>query len=105
MNSRTFSQPASRRLEERKTVHFPALILSKIGKCLAVVRDISSHGGCLLVNRSFPVGIEIRVTLSGGIERSCIIRRCLPIAGSQKFELGLELMEDRWPENLLPSDD
>jgi hypothetical protein len=99
------TDPVARRLHERKQVYLPARIDSQDTRRLGIMRDISRSGGRLFVNRSFQVGTDIRVVLSGGIERSCVVRRCVPIPGSQKFDIGFEVMEECWPENLLPSDD
>jgi hypothetical protein len=86
-------------------VNLPARIDSLGARCLAMMQDISRSGGRLLVNRSFQVGTDIRVALSGGIERQCIVRRCVPVAGLQKFEIGFEVIEAGWPESVLPADE
>lgn len=72
---------------------------------MALMQDISRSGGLLLVNRMFAVGTDIEVTLTNGIKRSGVVRRCLPIEGSRKFEVGFEVIEESWPESLLPPDD
>ena len=102
---RTQNQAEYRRLEERKRVNLPAQVDSKGVKCLAVMQDISKSGGCLFVNRMFAVGTAIEITLTNGIKRSGIVRRCLPIGGSRKFELGFELPEASWPESVVPPED
>ena len=83
----------------------PARIESSSATCLGVMRDISACGGRLVVNRPFEVGSDIRVILSGGVERSCVVRRCVPVPGAQKFAVGFEVIEVGWPDSLLPSDD
>ena len=72
---------------------------------MAVMLDISRSGARLLVNRMFAVGTDIEVTLTNGIQRRGVVRRCLPIDGSRKFEVGFEAIEATWPESLLPPDD
>jgi hypothetical protein len=99
------NQAGCRRLEERKRVNLSAQMDSQGVKCLAQMRDISRSGGRLLVNRMFAVGTHIEVTLTNGIKRSGVVRRCLPIDGSRKFEVGFEVIEECWPESLLPPDD
>jgi PilZ domain len=94
-----------RRLEERKPVDLPAQVDSQGVKCLAVIQDISRSGGRLLVNRMFAVGTDIEVTLANGIKRRGVVRRCLPIDGSRKFEIGFEVIEASWPESLVSPDD
>lgn len=69
------------------------------------MQDISRCGGCLLANRSLPVGTDILVALSGGVERRCVVRRCVPVAELQKFEIGFEVIEAGWPESVLPADE
>lgn len=102
---RTQDQAEYLRFEERKRVNFPAQVDSKGGKCLAVMQDISRSGGCLLASRMFGVGTEIEVTLPKGIKRSGVVRRCLPIEGSRKYEVGFEVIEASWPEGVMPPDD
>jgi PilZ domain len=102
---KTQNQAECRRLEERKPVSLPAQVASQGVKCLAQMQDISRSGCRLLVNRRFEVGTDIEVTLTNGIKRSGIVRRCLPIDGSRKFEVGLEVIDGSWPESLLPPDD
>jgi hypothetical protein len=51
------------------------------------------------------VGTAIEVTLTGGVKRSGVVRRCLPIDGSRKFEIGFEVIDASWPESLVPFDD
>ncbi len=99
------NQAECRRLEERKRVNLPAQVDSQGFKCLALMQDISRSGCRLLVNRMFAVGADIEVTLANGIKRSGVVRRCLPIDGSRKFEIGFEVIEGSWPESLLPPDD
>ena len=94
-----------RRLEERKRVNLPAQMDSQGVKCLALMHDISRSGGRLLVNRMFAVGTDVEVTLANGVKRSGVVRRCLPIDGSRKFEIGFEVIEASWPESVLPPDD
>jgi hypothetical protein len=105
MKNQTLDQTQWDRLEDRKQVSLPARIDSQGVKCLAVMQDISRCGGCLLVNRSFQVGTDIRVVLSGGVERRCIVRRCVPVPGLEKFEIGFEVIEAGWPESVLPADE
>jgi PilZ domain len=102
---KTQDQAGYRRLEERKRVDLPAQVSSQGVKCLALMQDISRSGGRLLVSRNFAVGADIEVTLANGIKRSGVVRRCLPIYGSRKFEIGFEVIEASWPESLLPPDD
>ena len=99
------NQADCRRLEERKRVNLPAQVVSQGVKCLALMQDISRSGARLLVNRMFAVGTDIEVTLANGIKRSGVVRRCLPIEGSRKFEIGFEVIDASWPESLLPTDD
>jgi hypothetical protein len=105
MNNQTLEQTQWSRLEDRKRVNLPARIDSQGARCLAVMQDISRCGGCLLVNRSFQVGTDILVALSGGVERRCIVRRCVPVPELQKFEIGFEVIEAGWPEDVLPADE
>jgi hypothetical protein len=102
---KTQNQAGCRRLEERKRVNLPAQMNSQGVKCLALMQDISRSGGRLLVNRMFAVGADIEVTLTNGTKRSGVVRRCLPIDGSRKFEIGFEVIEASWPESLLSPDD
>lgn len=102
---KTQNQAECRRLEERKRVNFSAQVSSHGVKCLAMTKDISRSGACLLVNRMFSVGTAIEVTLIDGVKRSGIVRRCIPVEGSRKFEVGFEVIEASWPESLVPSDD
>lgn len=102
---KTQDQTECRRLEERKGVNLPAQVDSQGTRSLALMQDISRSGARLHVNRLFAVGTDIKVTLANGIKRRAVVRRCLPIDGLRKFEVGLELIEAAWPESLLPSDD
>jgi len=103
---RMMEQPATvQRLHERKPVYLPARIDSQGTRCLGVMQDISKCGGRVFVNRSFQVGTDIRVTLGGDITRSCVVRRCLPLAEAHKFEIGFEVVDESWPESILPPDD
>jgi hypothetical protein len=103
---RTQNQAECRRLEERKRVNLPAQMESQGVKCLAVMQDISRSGGRLVGNRMVAVGTDIEVTLASGIKRIGVVRRCLPIEGSRKFEVGFEVTDACWPENLLlPGDE
>jgi hypothetical protein len=102
---KTYNDAESRRLEERKRVNFPARIDSQGVKCLATVQDISRSGACLLVNRIFPAGAYIEVTLTNGIKRSGVVRRCLANGVSQKYDVGFEVTEASWPESLLVEED
>jgi hypothetical protein len=101
---KTQDQVECRRLEERKQVNLSAQVDSQGVRCLAVMKDISRSGARLLVNRMFAAGTDIEVTLTNGIKRSGVVRRCLPVDGSRKFEVGFEIIEASWPEDLIPSD-
>lgn len=105
MTNQTLDETQWSRLEDRKQVKLPARIDSQGARSLAVMQDISRCGGCLLANRSLPVGTDILVALSGGVERRCIVRRCVPVAELQKFEIGFEVIEAGWPESVLPADE
>ena len=72
---------------------------------MAEMKDISRSGGRLLVNRMFACGTVIEVTLTGGIKRRGVVRRCLPVHGSRKFEIGFEVIEASWPESLVSEDE
>lgn len=72
---------------------------------MAVMQNISRSGSGLLVNRMFAVGTDVEVTLANGIRRRGIVRRCIPVGGSRKFEIGFEVIEASWPEGLIPPDD
>jgi hypothetical protein len=102
---KTENQTEFPRLEERKRVNLSAQVDSQGVKRLAVMMDISRSGGRLLVNRMFAVGTHIEVTLANGVKRSGVVRRCLPVNGSRKFEIGFEVMEASWPENLVSEDE
>lgn len=95
----------AQRLHERKPVYLPARIESQGARCLGVMQDISKCGGRAFVNRSFQVGTDIRVTLGGDVTRSCVVRRCVPLSEGQKFEIGFEVIDESWPESVLPPDD
>jgi hypothetical protein len=95
----------AQRLHERKPVYLPARVESQGAKCLGVMQDISKCGGRVFVNRSFPVGVDIRVTIGGNVTRTCVVRRCLALAEAQKFEIGFEVIDESWPESVLPPDD
>jgi PilZ domain len=102
---KTQNQDECQRLEERKRVNLFAQVDWQGVKCLAVMKDISRSGGCLLVNRMFAVGSDIEVTLADGAKRSGVVRRCIPVDGSRKFEIGFEVTDASWPESLVPTDD
>lgn len=95
----------AQRLHERKDVYVPAKIESDGGRCLGIMQDISKGGGRVFVNRAFLVGTDIRVTLGGEVTRDCVVRRCIPLADAQKFEVGFEVIDDSWPASVLPPDD
>jgi hypothetical protein len=94
----------AQRLCTRKPVYLPARIQSEGTKSLGVLQDISKYGGRLFVMRSFPVDGEIRVTLGEGIERNCIVRRCVAVPNIHKFDLGFEVIEGPWPDSILPAE-
>jgi PilZ domain len=102
---KTQNEAECRRLEERKRVNLPAQVDSQGVKCLAVIQNISRSGSGLLVNRMFAVGTDVEVTLANGIRRRGVVRRCIPVDGSRKFEIGFEVIEASWPEGLIPLDD
>jgi hypothetical protein len=89
------------RLEERKASYLPAHIAANGGRCLGILCDISRSGGRLQVNRPIEVGAEITVRLASEVERTAVVRRCLPAAARNKFDIGFELMGTYWPEELL----
>ncbi|HZQ55496.1 MAG TPA: PilZ domain-containing protein [Bryobacteraceae bacterium] len=93
------------RLHERKQVYLPARVESQAARCLGVMQDISKCGGRVFVTRSFPVGTDIRVTLGGDVTRNCVVRRCVPLAEAQKFDIGFEVIDESWPTSVLPADD
>ena len=95
----------TQRLHERKEVYLPVRIESQGARCLGVMQDISKCGGRIFVNRSFRVGTDIRVALTGEVVRDCVVRRCVPFAEAQKFEIGFEVIGDSWPASVLPPDD
>src|ERR1043166_2784444 len=94
----------AQRLCTRRPVHLPARIEWEGSKCLGIMRDISKYGGRLFVKRSFPIDGEIRVILGEGIERTCIVRRCVAVPDMGKFDLGFEVIDGSWPNRVLPAD-
>ena len=89
------------RLYARKLVHWPAQIESEQTKCLGIMQDMSKSGGRLFMKRFFPVDTEIRVILAEGIERNCVVRRCVALPDMHKFDLGFEVLGEAWPDSIL----
>jgi hypothetical protein len=93
------------RFEERVEIHKPAYITTSDGKALvALLCDISRSGGRLKTNRSLDIGSEITVRMANKVERVGVVRRCRPIPEENKFDLGLELLGNSWPDEVLKAE-
>jgi hypothetical protein len=77
------------RLEERKSAYMPVKISSQEVRCLGIMSDISRSGG------------RLQIRLVNRVERVGVVRRCMPAAVSTKYDIGFELMDSCWPDELL----
>ena len=94
-----------RRLEERHDVHIPVYVITGEGKPLvAIMCDLSRSGGRLRMGRQLTVGSDISVKLANSAERTATVRRCVPVEGGRKFDVGIELVLDSWPEDLFSAE-
>src|SRR6478609_1618552 len=95
---------AESRLEDRHEVHLAVYVKARQGHAtIAIMQDVSRTGGRLRSNRRFEPGSEISVRLPNATERSAVVRRCIPIEDGTKFDIGLELMAQAWPDAMMTS--